>query len=142
MKTVRLFVNDNETSQNVSKIVKEKLKQANFQMVEDDYDLAIAIGGDGSFLRMIKATNFNEGIAWVKKNGNYICIDKEGKEQTLKANNKLKLLLFRLIESLTNDKETYALDLKTLQIHMVNSWEKININKPLQRKLNYKTNNK
>ena len=65
MKTVRLFVNDNETSQNVSKIVKEKLKQANFQMVEDDYDLAIAIGGDGSFLRMIKATNFSENCLYI-----------------------------------------------------------------------------
>ena len=65
MKTVRLFVNDNETSQNVSKIVKEKLESANFQMVEDDYDLAIAIGGDGSFLRMIKATNFNENCLYI-----------------------------------------------------------------------------
>ena len=53
MKSVKLFVNDNETSKNVSKIVKEKLESANFQVVEDNYDLAIAIGGDGSFLRMI-----------------------------------------------------------------------------------------
>lgn len=65
MKTVRLFVNDNETSKNVSKIVKEKLESANFQIVEDNYDLAIAIGGDGSFLRMIKATNFNENCLYV-----------------------------------------------------------------------------
>ena len=38
MKTVRLFVNDNETSKNVSKIVKEKLESANFQIVEDDHE--------------------------------------------------------------------------------------------------------
>ena len=65
MKTVKLFVNDNETSKNVSKIVKEKLEIANFQIVEDNYDLAIAIGGDGSFLRMIKNTNFNENCLYI-----------------------------------------------------------------------------
>ncbi len=65
MKTVRLFVNDNETSKNVSKIVKEKLESANFQIVEDNYDLAIAIGGDGSFLRMIKSSNFNENCLYI-----------------------------------------------------------------------------
>lgn len=65
MKTVKLFVNDNETSKNVSKIVKEKLESANFQIVEDNYDLAIAIGGDGSFLRMIKNTNFNENCLYI-----------------------------------------------------------------------------
>ena len=65
MKTVRLFVNDNETSKNVSKIVKEKLESANFQLVEDNYDLAIAIGGDGSFLRMIKSSNFNENCLYI-----------------------------------------------------------------------------
>ena len=65
MKTVKLFVNDNEESRNVSKIVREKLEIANFQMVEDNYDLAIAIGGDGSFLRMIKNTNFNENCLYI-----------------------------------------------------------------------------
>lgn len=65
MKTVKLFVNDNETSKNVSKIVREKLEIANFQIVEDNYDLAIAIGGDGSFLRMIKNTNFNENCLYI-----------------------------------------------------------------------------
>ena len=65
MKTVRLFVNDNETSKNVSKIVKEKLESANFQIVEDNYDLAIVIGGDGSFLRMIKSSNFNENCLYI-----------------------------------------------------------------------------
>ena len=66
MKTVRLFVNDNETSKNVSKIVTEKLESANFQIVEENYDLAIAIGGDGSFLRMIKSSNFNENCVTIQ----------------------------------------------------------------------------
>ena len=65
MKSVKLFVNDNEESRNVSKIVREKLEIANFQIVEDNYDLAIAIGGDGSFLRMIKNTNFNENCLYI-----------------------------------------------------------------------------
>ena len=65
MKSVKLFVNDNEESRNVSKIVREKLEIANFQIVEDNYDLAIAIGGDGSFLRMIKSSNFNENCLYI-----------------------------------------------------------------------------
>lgn len=65
MQTVRLFVNENETAKNIAKIVKVKLESANFQIVEDNYDIAIAVGGDGSFLRMIKATNFNENCLYV-----------------------------------------------------------------------------
>ena len=46
-----------------------------------------------------------------------------------------KLLLFRLIETLTNGKDTYALDLNTLQVHVVTHWEINSISKPLQKKL-------
>lgn len=65
MKNVKLFVNNTENAKNISEIVKEKLEMANFLIVEDNYDLAIAIGGDGSFLRMIKATNFNENCLYI-----------------------------------------------------------------------------
>lgn len=65
MNTVKLFVNDNETSLHIAEVVKEKLKVANFQIVDDNYDLAVAIGGDGSFLRMVENTNFNEKCLYI-----------------------------------------------------------------------------
>lgn len=65
MKTVKLFVNNNTQSQQVASLVTEKLQSANFTIVEENYDLAIAIGGDGSFLRMIKSANFNSECIYV-----------------------------------------------------------------------------
>lgn len=65
MKTVKLFVNNNEQSQQVASLVTKKLQSANFTLVDTDYDLAIAIGGDGSFLRMIKNSNFNTECLYV-----------------------------------------------------------------------------
>lgn len=65
MKKVKLFVNNNEKSLEVSKTIKEKLEKKQFEIVEEEYDIAIAIGGDGSFLRMIKETAFNEECIYV-----------------------------------------------------------------------------
>jgi len=56
---VKLFVNNNIRSHKVAKIVQEVLVKENFEIVEEDFDLGIAIGGDGSFLRMIKNSNFS-----------------------------------------------------------------------------------
>lgn len=68
IKKVKLFVNDNIKSRNVEKIVIEELLKHNFLIVEDNYDLGIAIGGDGSFLRMIKESQFNSDIYYVGVN--------------------------------------------------------------------------
>lgn len=65
MKKVKLFVNNNEKSLEVAKTIKEKLEKKNFKIVEEDYEIAIAIGGDGSFLRMVKETAFNEECIYV-----------------------------------------------------------------------------
>lgn len=43
----------------------QKLKESNFIITDKDYDLGIAIGGDGSFLRMIKAANFNSQVYYI-----------------------------------------------------------------------------
>ena len=60
MENVRLFVNNNDESRYVASKVAEKLQEAGLSIVENNYDLAIAIGGDGAFLRMVKNANFNE----------------------------------------------------------------------------------
>ena len=62
---VKLFVNDNLKSRNVAEIVLEKLREKDFSIVDDDFDLGIAIGGDGSFLRMVKNSNFNSSAYYV-----------------------------------------------------------------------------
>ena len=65
IKNIKLFVNDNIKSKKVSKEVKEKFIKNGFNVVEEDFDLAIAIGGDGSFLRMVHKNKFNSKICYV-----------------------------------------------------------------------------
>lgn len=65
IKKVKLFINDNLKSNRVAKEVKEKLVKNKFVIVDEGYDLAIAIGGDGSFLRMVKNANFNSKCYYV-----------------------------------------------------------------------------
>lgn len=65
IRKLKLFTNDNIRSKMVAKEVKEKLEKNDFLLVDNDFDLAIAIGGDGSFLRMIKACNFNPDCYYV-----------------------------------------------------------------------------
>ena len=62
---VKLFVNQNVKSRKISHEVEAALLQNGFQITEEDYDLGIAIGGDGSFLRMIKSADFNPNIFYV-----------------------------------------------------------------------------
>lgn len=66
IRKVRLYVNDNIKSKTAAKKVKESLEKNKMEIVEDDnYDLAIAVGGDGSFLRMIKKSNFKRDCLYV-----------------------------------------------------------------------------
>lgn len=65
IKKVKLFINDNEKSKNIAMIVENALKKAKLEIADKDYDLAIAIGGDGSFLRMVKENLFDSNIYYV-----------------------------------------------------------------------------
>ncbi len=62
---VKIFANENEVSYKIKLKLIEELEKYNFEIVEENYDLAIAIGGDGSFLRMVNNTNFNSDIYYV-----------------------------------------------------------------------------
>ena len=64
-KRFKVFSNNNTKSKEVEKIVIKKLEENDFVYSEDDFELAIAVGGDGSFLRMVKQTNFNSDILYV-----------------------------------------------------------------------------
>ena len=65
MKNVRIFYNNNDKSINTFKDIQDKLLKNGFNIVEDDYNIAIAIGGDGAFLRMIKETNFKSDVLYL-----------------------------------------------------------------------------
>ncbi len=62
---VKIFANQNEESLLIKQKVEESLKKYHFELVEDSFDLAIAIGGDGSFLRMLRTLNFDSHIYYV-----------------------------------------------------------------------------
>lgn len=63
---IKLFINNNERSKKVAENLELELKRYNFEIIEKGkFDLGISIGGDGSFLRMIKSTKFNEKINYI-----------------------------------------------------------------------------
>ena len=66
---VKLFVNDNEKSNIVARDLELELNKYGFKVVnKGSYDLAISVGGDGSFLRMVKDTKFNESVYYIGVN--------------------------------------------------------------------------
>ena len=62
---VKLFINNNLKSRKAAEEIKNELLKNKFELVEEDFDLGIAVGGDGSFLRMITASNFNSACYYV-----------------------------------------------------------------------------
>ena len=65
IKRIKLFVNDNKISQDTADLLKYKLLENSFKIVEDKFDLAISIGADGSFLRMVNSCNFDSNVLYV-----------------------------------------------------------------------------
>ncbi len=65
VKSFKTFRNNNEKSIYTEQIVKEKMIANGFVYNDKKYDLAIAIGGDASFLRMVKNNSFNSKILYV-----------------------------------------------------------------------------
>ena len=64
---IKLFSNKTEQSNQIEKKLINLLKKYDFE-ISDDFDLGIAIGGDGSFLQMIKQTNFNSSPYYIGVN--------------------------------------------------------------------------
>lgn len=59
IKRICIFANDTIRHHKIKKELEEKLLKEGFKITSEDYDLAISVGGDGSFLRMVKNTGFN-----------------------------------------------------------------------------------
>lgn len=66
IKKIKLF--PNPKSLGVGEILKDKLLGAGYLIVDEDYDLAIAIGGDGSYLHMVRNNQFNSDIYYIGVN--------------------------------------------------------------------------
>ena len=132
---IGLFANDNEKVNSIFKNVKEMVKKYNFELVEIDYDLAIAIGGDGSFLRTVKANDFNSEIYYVginagtlgflqeikpeeiddffdKLNNNEFKVDEVGIQETKVISQTGENQLYSLNEIVVRDKELNTVKLK------------------------------
>lgn len=65
MKRVALFVNENEKSKKTASTLTSLLLQHHFEVVTEDFEIAISIGGDGAFLRMVKQTHFNPNLFYI-----------------------------------------------------------------------------
>lgn len=62
IKRVRLYDNSSENSLRVRKILIEKFTKLGIRICDKNYQLAIAIGGDGTFLKMLSANQYNPSI--------------------------------------------------------------------------------
>ena len=65
IKKIGVFSNDNAYSKEILETLMLKLKNEGYIIDNNDFDLAIAIGGDGSFLRMVRNCNFNSRIYYL-----------------------------------------------------------------------------
>lgn len=62
---IAIFKNDSEKSIEAEEKLKIELEKLGLEVVDENYDLAISIGGDGTFLKMVNKTNFKENIYYV-----------------------------------------------------------------------------
>ena len=66
IKNIKLFINNNsDKSIEIASLAKLKLEKSGFKITDDSFDLGIAIGGDGSFLRMVKNTDFDSNPYYI-----------------------------------------------------------------------------
>ena len=65
IKRIKIFPNKNDKSLSLKDEVANKLIENDFEIVDNNFDLGIAIGGDGSFLRMIKDNNFDSDTYYI-----------------------------------------------------------------------------
>lgn len=57
---IRLFSKDNEVSESVRNELEEKLVSNGYELSnKDDYEVAISVGGDGNFIKMLHECKFN-----------------------------------------------------------------------------------
>lgn len=68
IKRIRIFANNDIKSNKIKRELIDKLTENNYEIVTGNFDLGIAIGGDGSFLRMVKESKFNSNVFYIGVN--------------------------------------------------------------------------
>ena len=61
---IKLFIKNDSIVKKIAKEIQQELIKNNFKIVEKNYDIAISIGGDGTFLKMIHENTFNDNIMY------------------------------------------------------------------------------
>lgn len=82
--SVKLFPNNNDKSKQVAELLEHELEKNNFNISDKDYQLAIAVSGAGSFLRMVKNTQFNSNIYYIGVNTGTLGLLQEIKPNNIK----------------------------------------------------------
>lgn len=62
---VKLYVKDISKAHMVEEIVTKELLENGFIIDNNDYNIAISIGGDGTFIKMLHTNNFNSNIYYI-----------------------------------------------------------------------------
>ncbi len=101
IKRIKLFYNNNDKSINIKNILVDKLKDK-FEIVDDEFDLGIAIGGDGSFLRMMKESKFDSKPYYIGVNAGTL-----GFAQEIELSN---------LDEFVNDIETFNFKVENIGI--------------------------
>lgn len=65
IKKIKLFTNNKTKTIDALKIIESKLIESGFEIVDKNFDLAIAVGGDGTFLKMLHENKFSSDILYV-----------------------------------------------------------------------------
>lgn len=60
IKKIKIYYNNNDKSEKLSKELSNKLIDKGFIIDNDNYDLAICIGGDGGFLRLVNYCEYDD----------------------------------------------------------------------------------
>lgn len=94
IKGVRIFANEDNESLDMEKYITKLLISNGISIVDDNYDLAIAIGGDGSFLRMVRTTNFDSKPFYVGINSGTLGFLQESRKDEID----------KLIDEIINEK--------------------------------------
>ena len=112
IKNIKLFVNNNDVSIKLAKLVRESFIRNGFVVSDDSFDLGIAVGGDGSFIRMVRNTNFDEHPYYVGINAGTLGFLQEANEHEIN----------RLISVIQNNE--YKLDEMYIQETEINHDDK------------------
>lgn len=62
IKRVCIYSNYKKESQRVAKLLRKKLLERGYLIDRSHFDLAIAVGGDGTFIKMVHATKFQSDV--------------------------------------------------------------------------------